>query len=76
MSDLSISLEALERSRSQLSVHSYFDEDLFRKEQSLIFDAGPRYLGHELAVPEVGDYQAWPRKAKAVRWCARLPAWS
>ena len=58
MSDLSISLEALERSSSQLSVSTYFDEDLFRQEQSLIFDDGPRYLGHELAVPEVGDYLA------------------
>jgi phenylpropionate dioxygenase-like ring-hydroxylating dioxygenase large terminal subunit len=58
MSDLSIRLEALERSRTQLSVNTYFDEELFRKEQSLIFDGCARYLGHELAVPEVGDYQA------------------
>jgi choline monooxygenase len=58
MSDLSISLEALERSRTQLSVNRYFDEELFRDEQSLIFDSCPRYLGHELAVPQVGDYQA------------------
>ena len=56
MSDLSISLEALERSRSQLSVHTYFDEALFRAEQRLIFQPGARYVGHELAVPEVGDY--------------------
>ena len=53
MSDLSI---AVERSRSQLSVTSYFDEDLFRKEQALIFESRPRYLGHELSVPEVGDF--------------------
>jgi phenylpropionate dioxygenase-like ring-hydroxylating dioxygenase large terminal subunit len=58
MSDLSISLEALERSRTQLSVASYFDEALFREEQRLIFERAPRYLGHELAVPEVGAYQA------------------
>ena len=56
MSDLSISLEALERSRSQLSVSSYFDEAQFRRELDLIFQSGPRYLGHELAVPEVGDF--------------------
>jgi len=37
MSDLSITLEALERARSQLSVSTYFDEDLFRREQELIF---------------------------------------
>jgi phenylpropionate dioxygenase-like ring-hydroxylating dioxygenase large terminal subunit len=58
MSDLSISLEALERSRSQLPVTSYFEESLFRREQELIFQHAPRYLGHELAVPEVGDFLA------------------
>ena len=56
MSDLSISLEALERSSTQLPVSSYFDDDLFRQEQALIFEHGPRYLGHELAVPAVGDF--------------------
>jgi len=58
MSDLSVSLQALERSRSQLPVSSYFDEGLFRAEQSLIFQSHPRYLGHELSVPEVGDFQS------------------
>ena len=58
MSDLSNSLEALERSRTQLSVSSYFDESLFRRELELIFQHAPRYLGHELAVPEVGVHLA------------------
>ena len=58
MSDLSNSLEALERSRTQLSVSSYFEESLFRRELELIFQHAPRYLGHELAVPEVGDHLA------------------
>jgi choline monooxygenase len=56
MSDLSISLEALERSRSQLSVSSYFDQRLFLDEQAVIFQNAPRYLGHALALPQVGDY--------------------
>ena len=64
MSDLSIGLEALERSRSQLSVSSYFSEALFQEEQRLIFDGSPRYLGHELAVPEVGDYFALPAEGE------------
>ncbi|MCZ2292829.1 MAG: aromatic ring-hydroxylating dioxygenase subunit alpha [Burkholderiales bacterium] len=63
MSDLSISLEALDRSRMQLGVSTYFDEDLYRKEQALIFDPGPRYLGHELAIPEVGDYHVLAQEA-------------
>ena len=57
MSDLSVTLEALERSRSQLSVTSYFDADLFRREMDRIIRPGPRYLGHALSVPEVGDFQ-------------------
>jgi phenylpropionate dioxygenase-like ring-hydroxylating dioxygenase large terminal subunit len=62
MSDLSIGLESLERARSQLSVTTYFDERLFQKEQELIFQPSPRYLGHELAVPEVGDFLALPQE--------------
>ena len=58
MSDLSISLEALERSSSQLPVSSYFDEVLFRRELELIFQHAPRYVGHELTVPHVGDFHA------------------
>ena len=58
MSDLSISLEALARSRTQLPVSSYFSEDLFRRELELIFQPGPRYVGHELAVPDTGDHFA------------------
>ena len=56
MSDLSVSLQALERSRAQLPVSSYFDARLFETEQSRIFKAHPRYLGHALSVPEVGDF--------------------
>jgi phenylpropionate dioxygenase-like ring-hydroxylating dioxygenase large terminal subunit len=58
MSDLSISLEALDRSRTQLSVSSYFDEALFREERRLIFEPSARYVGHELSVPGLGDYHA------------------
>ena len=58
MSDLSISLEALERSRSQLPVNSYFDEGVFGDERALIFEPAPTYAGHELWVPERGDFHA------------------
>jgi choline monooxygenase len=56
MSDLSNSLEALARSRTQLPVSTYFDAELHRRELELIFQPGPRYIGHELAVPEVGQH--------------------
>jgi choline monooxygenase len=62
MSDLSHSLEALARSRTQLPVSSYFDAELFRRELELIFQSGPRYIGHELAVPEVGDHHTLPQE--------------
>ena len=58
MSDLSITLDALQRSRTQLPVTSYFDQALFDREMRLIFPSGARYVGHELMVPEVGDYHA------------------
>src|SRR5206468_12234322 len=72
MSDLSVTLAALERSRSQLSVSSYFDAELFRREMARIFDNSPRYLGHELAVPEVGDYYALPQEGEG-RALVRTP---
>ncbi len=71
MSDLSTRLEALARShldnvsaRSQPSVTTYFSDELFRREQELIFQHGPRYLGHALAVPEVGDFYALPQEGE------------
>jgi choline monooxygenase len=64
MSDLSITLEALERSAAQLPVSSYFDEAVHRRELDLIIRPGPRYLGHTLAVPEIGDHHALPQEGE------------
>ncbi|HXD07614.1 MAG TPA: aromatic ring-hydroxylating dioxygenase subunit alpha [Burkholderiaceae bacterium] len=72
MSDLSISLESLERSRAQLPVSSYFDEALFRREEERIFQSQARYLGHALSVPEVGDYHALPQEGEG-RALVRTP---
>ena len=79
MSNLSVSLEALARARlddvsarSQLSVTTYFSDDLFRREMELIFQHGPRYLGHELSVPEVGDFYALPQEGEG-RALVRTP---
>ena len=71
MSDLSTAFRALQRRRDtlderplgaaggpQLPVGSYFSEAAFALERRHIFDAVPRYLGHALSVPEVGDFQA------------------
>lgn len=68
MSDLSLALPALghslEQPRPQLPVSAYFDADLHRREMELIFQHGPRYLGHELAVPEIGDHYALPQEGE------------
>ncbi len=47
---------------SQLPVSLYFDEAQYAKEVNVIFDAMPRYVGHELAVPNAGDYYALPQE--------------
>jgi phenylpropionate dioxygenase-like ring-hydroxylating dioxygenase large terminal subunit len=64
MSDLSVTPETLARSRSQLSVSAYFDGALFEREMAQLFHDRPKYLGHELAVPEIGDYYALPHEGE------------
>lgn len=41
---------------TQLPVSVYFDEALLQREIKQLFQRGPRYVGHELMVPEVGDF--------------------
>jgi choline monooxygenase len=61
MSDLSLQLQ---QAKAQLPVTCYFDESLFQRELKSIFQSGPRYVGHQLAVPEVGDYFALPQESE------------
>ena len=69
MSDLSLQLQP---AVSQLPVSSYFDPALYALEMQQLFRDGPRYVGHSLAVPEVGDYYALPQE-KAGRALIRSP---
>src|SRR5258708_3606021 len=41
----------------QLPVRAYFDPDLFEAEKRALFAQGPGYVGHQLMVPNPGDYQ-------------------
>lgn len=59
MSDLA-SVAKLARSNAQLPVNVYFDDTLLQQEIRQLFDSGPRYVGHELMVPNVGDYATLP----------------
>ena len=61
MSDSSLRLQ---QAASQLPVSSYFDAALFQRELETLFRTGPRYVGHSLSVPHVGDYHALPQEAQ------------
>lgn len=67
MSDLS-SAAVFRASSPQLPAHWYFDPRIHEVEKRLLFDRGAGYVGHELMVPNVGDYQAlqWLGNAKAL----------
>ncbi len=56
MSDIQ-SITRLEQAHTQFPVSWYFDAPLFEIEKRVLFDNGPGYVGHELMVPNVGDYQ-------------------
>ena len=57
MSDLSIPRgDTLHHATSALPVASYFDAALFERERDTLFRHGPRYVGHALAVPALGDF--------------------
>ena len=61
MSDLSLQLQ---QAFGQLPVSSYFDEVLYERERINIFQRGPRYVGHALSVPNVGDYATLAQEAQ------------
>ena len=61
MSDLSLQLQ---QAASQLPVSSYFDHALYQREMAGLFARGPRYVGHSLSVPRIGDYHALPQEGQ------------
>jgi len=63
MSNLSAALN-LVPSETQLPVSAYFDEALYQTEIERLFKHGPGYVGHELMVPEVGDYHTLAAEAE------------
>jgi len=60
MSDLA-SQRALNRASPQLPVDWYFDPQVYALEQKILFERGPGYVGHELLVPNLGDYHVLER---------------
>jgi phenylpropionate dioxygenase-like ring-hydroxylating dioxygenase large terminal subunit len=55
MSDVA-QLRQVQPAKPHLPVSWYFDPAIFELEKRLLFDAGPNYVGHELMVPNVGDF--------------------
>ena len=43
-----------------LPVAWYLDRAWYEREMLLLFDRGPNYAGHELMVPQSGDYLSLP----------------
>jgi len=68
MSDLPASPQTLRPARVQLPVSWYFDPEIHEREQRLLFQAGPNYVGHELMAPEKGDWHsiAWMDHARVL----------
>src|SRR5947209_5086930 len=67
MSDLA-TLNRLRPATSQLPVSAYCDPAVLAAEHRLLFNRGPGYVGHELMVPNPGDYYAlaWRGNAQAL----------
>ncbi|MGZ8260790.1 MAG: aromatic ring-hydroxylating dioxygenase subunit alpha, partial [Caldimonas sp.] len=72
MSDLRVTPEVLAPAASTLPVFSYFDPKVYGRERELLFARSPRYIGHELAVPDIGDYYALPQESEG-RALVRTP---
>jgi len=62
------SLRRAQAAGCNVPVAWYFDPAIFALEKKLLFAAGPNYVGHELMVPEVGDYHtlAWTDHSKVI----------
>jgi choline monooxygenase len=69
MTDLSLqnrlsALSASDQRLAPLPVSSYFDPAVYQRERQHIFEKSPRYVGHMLSVPHVGDYVALPQESE------------
>ncbi len=52
------------QSNAPLQVSSYFCPATYEAEQQRIFSQSPKYVGHRLAVPNMGDYYALPQEGE------------
>ena len=78
MTDLA-NVSALTRTPVQMPVDWYFDPRIAAIERKVLFEQGPGYVGHELMVPEAGNYRSLAgmlHNLVALRWrWPRLGGW-
>lgn len=61
-------VDASQLASTQLPVEWYLDPHILDLEKRLLFDKGPCYVGHEIMLPNVGDYYVpeWMSNAKVL----------
>jgi choline monooxygenase len=64
LTDLTYLARHLQLQTAPLQVSSYFDPATYQAEQQRIFSTAPKYVGHSLAVPNLGDYYALPQEGE------------
>lgn len=59
---------SLQPATSQLPVHAYHDQRIFEQEMRTLFADAPAYVGHQLMVPNPGDFHtlAWQDHAQVL----------
>lgn len=64
LTDVTHVARSVQLQQAPLHVSSYFDPATYEAEQRRIFSKAPKYVGHSLAVPNVGDYYALPQEGE------------
>lgn len=61
-------ISRLSEMTTQLPIEWYLDPTILEIEKRILFDQGPGYVGHEVMVPQVGDYYVpeWMNNAKVL----------
>lgn len=68
MSVITTTEETLRQSTAQLPVDWYVSEEIYALETAHLFSRAPKYIGHQLMVPNLNDYYTidWMDNAKAL----------
>ncbi|MBX3640583.1 MAG: aromatic ring-hydroxylating dioxygenase subunit alpha [Nitrosomonas sp.] len=63
-----VEISKLAKTSIQLPIDWYLNPGILEIEKKVLFDQGPGYIGHEVMVPEIGDYYVleWLKNAKVL----------